>query len=197
MNEDICDPDDVQILTAWMAVKCSDFQAVARSLSLRDEQKGTFDDIFPDSRLSRPKKGNVLVYPSQGWSIVFYDLLEFDDGVDNLLLNLSAEFTEAQSFYIDTEYVFSTAWKLARDGEIVRAFASGEEFRDEIVSVGAITEAETFIDWEKLGQEDEEEHFAFGSAEVFKIARQWSIDPIFDHPVFEHKDRDEGIVGFL
>ncbi len=187
------DLDDVQVLTAWIAVKCADIQAVAKSLSLRDVQAGTFGDIFPDSRdSSKQRNGNIFVYLCQGWSIVFYDLFDFEDGVDSLLVKLSSEFTEAQSFFIDTEYTFSTEWKLARNGEIVRAFASGETFGDEIVSVGAISEAEAFIDWEKLGQKDEEEHFAFGSAEVLKVARQWSVDPIFDQT-----DRSEGVVGFL
>lgn len=185
------DTTDIQILVSWIAVKSSDVKAIAQELSMVDTESGNLGDIFPDKRKQQSPKGNAFLYCDNVWSVLFYDFFNFEASVDYLLIKLSSVFAEAQAFYIDTEYTFSVEWKLAKDGEIIRSFVSTE---GTIENFGAVTDAEAFIDWEKLELDEEDEGFpSFGSSEVLKIARQWSIDPIIE----KRCTTKQGIVGSI
>jgi hypothetical protein len=175
--------DDLQILVGWIAVKTSDVRSVAKNLNLYGLTEGNSDEIFPRRSKSQEteeaKKGDIFLCCCNAWSILLYNTFEFERDIDDLLVTLSSEFAEAQHFFIDTEYTFSVEWKLANNGVIVRSVSFGEELNID----GEMTDAEAFIDWERLeGNEENEERISLGSSEVLRVARQWSVDPIVENP---------------
>lgn len=121
----------------------------------------------------------------------------------DLLNRLSEQFSEAQAFGFDEEYVGYAHWALSKNGSLERYFkwSSEDEEPGHTVNIGDQTEAESFIDWATLDdwefvEEDEESYHeyngkSFGCVQVLKIAHQWSVNPVHDVPPQEQS----GILG--
>jgi hypothetical protein len=167
---------DAYVDLDWIAVKSSDINAVAETLGLESCQQGSFEDLDEST--------NTFVFPAQsksGWVIVIHEWEprgsseEYLDSIEQVLIPLSQRFGNAQSFASYENHIGYVHWVAAQNGELIRSFARASETslsRD----FGEMTEDEQFINWE-----DEEQ--SLGIREVIKIAKQWSVEPIYaDHP---------------
>lgn len=167
---------DTYVDLDWIAVKSSDINTVAEALGLESCQQGSFEDLDEST--------NTFVFPAQsksGWVIVIHEWEprgsseEYLDSIEQVLIPLSQRFGHAQSFASYENHIGYVHWVAAQNGELIRSFARASETslsRD----FGEITEEEQFINWE-----DEDQ--SLGIREVIKIAKQWSVEPIYtDHP---------------
>jgi hypothetical protein len=210
-EELVMDDDDlfVQAWVSWIAVKTDDVNAVAEILELENVRAGGFAEWGYDS------SPNTFLYVAQDQWVIVYHKWEYTGELEigatneeishavykadvNLLNRLSNRFGESQSFGFDEEYTIGdTHWAASKNGQLTRYFKWGSE--DKILNIGEITQAEDFIDWgsfnnSELVQEDSDHEFSgnyFGSVEILKIARQWSVDPLHD----EHPHDKSGILG--
>lgn len=160
----------------WIAVKSSDINAVHQALGLENCQQGNLGDL--DESI------NTFIFPSQvksGWIIVIHQWEprgsseKYLDAIEQVLISLSQRFGNAQSFSSYEDHIVYVHWILAQNGELMRSFARASETslaRD----FGEVTEEEQFIDW------TDDDLFP-GMQEAIKIAKQWSVEPIYtDHP---------------
>lgn len=166
----------------WIAVQGSDVNAVVDALRLENSRQGSFVDFG--------ETANTFVYLSKSdWVIIIHQWEprgsseKYLNAVEQVIIALSQRFGEAQSFACYQDTICYTHWMLAKNGFLLRSFAKASEtslFRNH----GEITEVEKFIDWR-------DKTLFLGSLEVIKIAKQWSVEPIFaDYP-----EQTEGVLG--
>lgn len=175
---------DAFVELEWMTIKTSNINAVVDALGLKNVQEGNFGDLSDEM--------NTFLFPSQiksDWIIIIYQwelrgsLEEYLNTIEQEVVSLSQQFGEAQSFATYEEHFRYIHWVLAQEGELIRSYAEASE---ETLSrnFGEITEAEQFIDWT-------EENLFLESREIIKVARQWSVEPIYS----DHPENTVGIVG--
>lgn len=137
---------------------------------------------------------------------------------ENLIIKLSQQFSEAQLFEFDTEYFCGpTCWMFAHNGQLIRSFIY-DLSSNFLRNFGKPTTAEDFMDWFRVEgleswtkedweiweeEEDGQSNLFLGcrgdcpkAVETIKVARQWSVDPLYtDHP--EERIGILGRGGFL
>lgn len=163
----------------WFAVRSEDTDAVVTALKLSRLRKVGWGDGI--EAIYEEEAENVLFVgpPVNGWTLVVgrWTMGSGDEGsvrsIERLVTALSSRFGEAQAFatYRVIEYHH---WMLAQRGSLVRSFAYLGESGEVLASVGEPTPAERRLTWSSLPQNE----WMPDEEDVFKVAGQWSIDPI-------------------
>lgn len=192
----------------WVAVSATDPRAVVAALDFVDavpcnweSASKIFQSLFND---------RVFVSsPVDGWILIAGNLPTPDpempqEGIWNLLIELSNRFGEAQYFYMSNS-TLANCWALARNGEMIRAYCfTTDAPKPAIVwNDGAITEGERnagYVYGESgykgtIDPDEVDEHpdcCRFEEA-IGDISAQWSFDP---ERLYEREDLVPG-AGFM
>ena len=171
--------------TAWFAIHSTDMHAVATALHLRDPQPagweyGIWHSIEPDDDYSI-----FVTPPINGWilAVGVPVLYEADDHATERMVELSAQFGEAQ-FFASMRVTSSSIWARARNGKLLRRFYDCDGKHEE---TGTQSDEERalglrFFDASSSEAQDPEywnrKDLAYpDERHVLQVAGQWGIDP--------------------
>lgn len=175
---------------SWLAVRTRDTARLVAQLELRNVRRATWEAGVSAIYAERAGDVSIFITPPIGpWTFVAGLTLPhplgpaFVDKCSPLLTKLSKEFGEAQYFFTFPLLDFY-AWVRAKDGAILRAFATGDE--GIIWNRGRLTPEEQQLNFrlfELRGVDDR--HGDMGGDlnlvptedQVLALARLWSIDP--------------------
>lgn len=175
---------------AWLAVRTSDVDELISMLELRGAKRVSWDDGVRTIYAERgPDAFAFITPPIDGWTLVAGLALphplgrSFKDKCTPLIEALSARFCAAH-YYFSFPLLDFYAWAKAENGEVVRAFAIGDE--GVVWDRGRLTPEERRLSlqhFELRGVEDR--HGDVGGdlvlvpteAQVLRVAGAWSCDP--------------------
>ena len=175
---------------SWLAVRTRDTAQLLKALEATQFARTTWADGIAEIYDERPPSRRIFVSPPVGeWSLVAGLTLPhplgpaFVDKCTPLVTRLSETFGEAQYFFTFPLLDFF-AWARAKDGELVRAFACGDE--GVVWNRGRLTaeERDLSLRFFELRGIDNRQGDLGGDmqmmpteAQVLELAGRWSIDP--------------------